>query len=716
VRVDREQAPTSCIGIAIAMSSSKRVRPMYGSDSIIESKHDASGMNQDPRALEFARIQRAAAASGDGYWERDLRTDEIWYSSRFNEIFGFAPGTVPTDLNATRTRIHPDDLPRYVAAHDAAVARVGRFAYEIRYLDAAGEWRWMRGRCQVFADDSGRAAWVTGVVTEVQALKQEQLELERRQQELEELVRVRTAGLQVALAQAEARQHEAERANLAKSRFLAHMSHEIRTPLNGVLGLTELALRTATSPEQRRFLETAHDSGQALLRLINDVLDLSRIEAGHVELRLRPFDPSELLAAAMRGLISMTRRREYLMVYDWHGDTPWVRGDDGALRQVVVNLLGNAIKFTERGRIGLDAWLSPAGEGQCRLKVQVSDTGPGVAPERRSAIFEPFVQGDDTLARQHGGAGLGLAIAHRLVQAMGGQLTLECPPAGGSVFTVEIELPTVPVPEAHRLPEPPPPGLVWLVYQRPPGGSWLLAQLQRMGWRAELIYGMPLALERVRLANPAPDAVLIPEQTLLPGTDLAALRALLPHACLNLLVRPDWHAPELAEQARVARFATLVAPLAPAQLRRLGVAPPVVQTTAADRQAGSSVEVLLVEDNPVNQLLGKEFLQALGVRARLAEDGHEAVQACLERAPTLVLMDVQMPRMDGLQATRQLRSLQAAGQWRGCPIVALTAHAGEEERQACYAAGMDAMLTKPLTLDALRLQLAQWLPLGLTTS
>ena len=673
-------------------------------------------MNHDPQALEHARARRAVAASRDGYWERDLRTGTMWYSSRFNEIFGFAPDAAPPDLQATRDRIHPDDLPRYVADHDAAVARLGDFAYEIRYLDAAGAWRWMRGRVRVFADESGRAAWVTGVVTEVQAFKQEQLEREQRQQELEELVRVRTLRLQAALAHAEAQQREAERANLAKSRFLAHMSHEIRTPLNGVLGLTELALRTATSPEQRRFLETAHDSGQALLRLINDVLDLSRIEAGHVELRQRPFDPSEVLAAAMRGLISMTRRRrDLLMVFDWHGDTPWVEGDDGALRQVVVNLLGNAIKFTERGRIAMETWLSPAGEGRCRLKVQVSDSGPGVAPERRSAIFEPFVQGDDTLARSHGGAGLGLAIAHHLVQAMHGLLTLECPPAGGSVFTVEIELPTVPTPEAQRRPEPPPPGRVWLVYQREPGGQWLSAQLQRMGWHTELIYGVPQALERARLAHDAPpDAVVIAEQALLPDTDLAALRAVLPDACLNLVVRPDWHAPALADAARAARIATLVAPLTPAQLRRLRVAPDAAAAGAPDALAASAIEVLLVEDNPVNQLLGKEFLQALGVRVRMATDGHEAVRACLERAPALVLMDVQMPRMDGLQATRELRALQAADRWTGCPIVALTAHTSEEERQACLAAGMDGMLTKPLTLDTLRTQIAPWLRVSAT--
>jgi len=672
-------------------------------------------MPPDPQALEYARVQRAAAASGDGYWERDLRTDRLWYSSRFNEMFGFAPGAAPADIAAARARIHPEDLPRYLADHDAAVAQLGRFVYEVRYLDAAGQWRWMRGRCQVFADDSGQAAWVTGVVTEVQALKQEQLELERRRQELQELVRVRTVGLQTALAQAEARQREAERANLAKSRFLAHMSHEIRTPLNGVLGLTELALRTASSPEQRRFLETAHDSGQALLRLINDVLDLSRIEAGHVELRMRSFDPAELLAAAMRGLIPITRRRDLLMVYDWNGDAPWVQGDDSALRQVVVNLLGNAIKFTERGRIALETWHSPAGEGRCRLEIRVSDTGPGVPPDRRAAIFEPFVQGDDTLARRHGGAGLGLAIAKHLVQAMHGRLSLDCPEAGGSVFTVEVELPVVPTPEANRLPEPPPPGSVWLVYQRTPGGQWISAQLRRMGWRAEVIYGLASALERARQGTePLPDAVVVAEQALLPDSDFAALRALLPDACLHLLVRPDWNAPELAERALEARMSTLVAPLTPSQLRRLGVRPILPGDRVPDPRESRGAEVLVVEDNPVNQLLGQEFLQRLGLRVRVAADGHEAVQACLERAPALVLMDVQMPRMDGLQATRELRSLQAAGRWAGCPIVALTAHTSEEERQACHAAGMDAMLTKPLTLDMLRAQLTRWLKLDPT--
>lgn len=263
------------------------------------------------------------------------------------------------------------------------------------------------------------------------------------------------------------------------------------------------------------------------------------------------------------------------------------------------------------------------------------------------------------------------------------------------------------------MPEPPPPGRVWLVYQKPPGGRWLSAQLRRMGWQAEVKYGYATALEQARDRHvPRPDAVLITEQAMQPTPDLIALRAALPDACVHLLVRPDWHAPALADQVRAASISIIVAPPLPAQLLRLHVRPNGSAASPVKRAAVSDMEVLLVEDNDVNQLLGQEFLRTLGLRSRLAIDGHEAIQACLERTPALVLMDLQMPRMDGLQATRQLRALQNAGRWPGCPIIVLTAHAGPEEHQACQAAGVDGLLTKPLALETLRHTLAQWLPLG----
>ena len=666
-------------------------------------------------ALTFARLERAACASGDGYWEHDLRTGLIWYSPRFNVTFGFAADRPAPTLPLARAHIHPDDAPRYFALRDAALAARGRFEYEVRYLDATQSWRWMHGRGQVFTNVLGEPEYIAGVVTEIQAEKEAALARDRREHELESLVRERTASLQAALALAEQRQQEAESANIAKSRFLAHMSHEIRTPLNGVLGLTELALRVAQSPEQRRYLETSHQSGQALLRMIDDVLDLSRIEAGNVELRLRHFDPAQVLAEALRSLLPLARRRDLLMVFDWVGDVPWVDGDDGALRQIVINLLGNALKFTERGQISMIIEARPDGDARVALTVTVSDTGPGVPEGRRAEIFEAFVQGDDSLSRAHGGAGLGLAIASRLAQAMGGSLQLDCPPDGGSVFTLCLGLPVVPVPEGKRLDAPPAPGRAWVVYQRSPGGRWMAAHLARLGWQAEVIYGLANAVERARAGTtPAPDAVLVAEQALLPGIDLNELRAALPQAQLRLLIRPDWHDPALEAQAARLHIQTLVAPVTPAQLQRLGADEDIVAESEAEQRDNPpalrpQADVLLVEDNPVNQLVGQEFLRALGLDVRVVDGGEAALAACLARTPALVLMDLQMPGMDGLEATRRLRALQQEGRWPGAPIVALTAHASANERAACRAAGMDGVLTKPLALDTLRRQLARWL-------
>ena len=518
------------------------------------------------------------------------------------------------------------------------------------------------------------------------------------------------AALQAALALAEQRRIEAERANAAKSRFLAHMSHEIRTPLNGVLGLTELALRVAESPEQRRFLETAHQAGQALLRMINDVLDLSRIESGETELRPRDFEPTEVLADAMRTLMPLARQRDLLLVFDWVGEVPWVHGDDGALRQIAINLLGNAIKFTERGQVTLTTSAPMLADGRVQLTVTVADTGPGVPPPRRADIFKAFVQGDDSLARGHGGAGLGLAIAARLTEAMGGRLELDCPPAGGSVFTLSVPLPAAPAP-AGSCPElRESPGRIWLIYGRPPGGTWLAANLTRQGWLPVVIYGLCAAVAHAQ-SVPAPDAVVVTGQVLVPGADLAPLRAALPQTPVRLVVRPEWHDQDIEAQAQALQLPLHLAPVTPAMLRCL-LAPDAAQ--AAPREAPppqwrDGAQVLLVEDNPVNQLVGAEFLRALGLGVRVAADGAAAVACCLDVAPDLVLMDLQMPGVDGLEATRRLRALQREGRWRGAPILALTANATAADRADCFAAGMDGVLVKPLSLRTLREALTPWL-------
>jgi CheY-like chemotaxis protein len=554
----------------------------------------------------------------------------------------------------------------------------------------------------------------------------------QRREALELLVQERTAQLVAALALAEQRRLEAERANAAKSRFLAHMSHEIRTPLNGVLGLTELALRGATSPDQRRYLTVAHQSGQALLRVISDVLDFSRIEAGRVDLRPQTLDLPALLADALRAMMPLARRHDLVLMYDWTGDSDLVTGDETGIRQIVTNLLGNAVKFTLQGEVSLTTHARRDGPAHLALAIQVRDSGPGIPQAMLSRVFEPFEQGDDSLARGHGGTGLGLAIAYRLVAAMGGAMQVECPAEGGTVFTLALRLPLANIErnaDAGVTEQAASPGAhqavgrrAWLVYHRAAPALWLARRLERLGWQVIRCIGLYDALGRALDSNePRPDLVLLAEPALSPGIDLQPLRAALPTTRMHLLIRSDWHDPALEQQATALGLSSMVAPLTPSALLGLGqnLSPTRVQIAERDDadnpapdaalplRAGASV--LLVEDNPVNQIVGQAFLQALGLRVRVVDGGSEALASCRDDPPDLVLMDLQMPGMDGLEATRRLLALQREGHWPGAPIVALTAHASHTDRSACLAAGMAGVLTKPLSLDGLRRQLLPWL-------
>ncbi|MBI3367873.1 MAG: response regulator, partial [Burkholderiales bacterium] len=324
----------------------------------------------------------------------------------------------------------------------------------------------------------------------------------------------------------------------------------------------------------------------------------------------------------------------------------------------------------------------------------------------RAAVFDPFVQGDDSLSRGHGGAGLGLAIARALARAMGGDVMLDAPPPGGGTrFTVQLTLAATPQP---ALPPAPPPGLAWLLYIDPQGAEWLGRRLGRLGWRSVAIGSVAEALARTR--DETPQLVVLTVSTLRGEHRLAELRAALPEVPIRLLIRPNWLNPALEADARALGIVPAVAPLTPLDLHHI-TAPPLVPAAADDGSNTwpADAEVLLVEDNPVNQLIGKEFLGALGLPARTANDGAEAIAACLAKPPSLVLMDLQMPGMDGLEAARRLRELQREKRWPGAPIIALTAHAGDADRVACLAAGMDGVLTKPLSIDTLRLTLRRWL-------
>jgi signal transduction histidine kinase/ActR/RegA family two-component response regulator len=651
------------------------------------------------------RYQRALDASVEAHFERTAGLDDFFVSDNFPRLLGYPPGTSPPDVEAFLGWVHPDDRPALTAEIGRAWAAPGTWESTYRLRQADGGWRWFRGRGRSELDGQGRVR-MSGMVGDVHQQQLDRDELAQHRHHLRRMVAERTEKLDAALAEAQRQREQAERASRAKSEFLAHMSHELRTPLNGVLGLTELALRVAAEPAQQRYLEVALSSGRALLQLINEVLDFSRLEAGRISLANEPYDVAELLTEVMRPLMLEARAKGLSIYYDWVGPPVWVRGDPARVRQVVTNLAGNAVKFTQRGHVGLRGELVPDGRGEARATVRIDDTGPGIDAAHRDRVFQAFVQADASLTRAHGGTGLGLAISRQLARAMGGDVLLERSDATGSRFAFSWPVALAPDP---RPPLPATRGHAWLAYSTHFNATELGGRIERLGWSREICVGFAALVERAR-RGPPPDLVIVSEQAMGADADLAALRAALPHTRVVLLVRPDWNRPALECAAGDLRMQVAVMPLAPYRLHALladTVTPP--RHDAAAGAPAAAARVLVVEDNPVNLLIAQEFLRQLGHDPVGAADGHAAVAACIAAPPAIVLMDLQMPVMDGFEAARRLRALQTEGRLPPFPIVALTAHAGDADRLQSQAAGMDGHLTKPILLDALKDALGRWL-------
>jgi signal transduction histidine kinase/CheY-like chemotaxis protein len=579
--------------------------------------------------------------------------------------------------------------------------------YRIRQHD--GSYRWFRGRGRTVRSEKGELR-MTGMLGDVHQQVLDRQELDQHRQNLTALVAERTASLDAALKEAQRQRSQAEQANRAKSEFLAHMSHELRTPLNGMLGMTELALRVSEDPAQRRYLEVALNSGRSLLRLINDVLDFSRSDSQLPPMEEAPYDLADLLANVVRSLMPTMRPKGLGLRFDWQGEElTRVCGDALRVRQVVTNLVGNACKYTPQGHVAVRAGIERAdavSPTPAWAVVQIEDTGPGIDASRREAVFEPFVQGDPSLTRGHGGAGLGLAISRRLARAMGGDVTLLRSGEEGSVFQfrwpVQLDTAASP-PVGHRA------GHAWLLSERPAAGDWIAQRLGRMGWTAEVKAGVVTTLNDAGTASVLPQLVLVSEQVMSEPADLAALRAALPAAHIALTVRADWNQPALEEAARLHRMPLAVVPLTPRDLHALLTAAAPLAPEGASATPQRRAQILVVDDNAVNRMVIEAMLGELDAQPLSAEDGAQALACCRHQAPDLVLMDLQMPVMDGLATTRRLRELQREGRLPRFPILALTAHAGDDDRRQALDAGMDDYLTKPLQLPMLEAALRRWI-------
>ena len=644
--------------------------------------HDVTSLTETKERLERSEelLRRAGAIAHIGGWEYDVATDTLVWDEEIRRIHAVDATFVPS-LDVALLFFDPQSRPPITEAVRRCLADGSPYVLELGLVTTRGKKIWVRAQ--------GQSERISGRVTRIYGALQD-ITQEREARE--------------AMVQA----------SQAKSQFLANTSHEIRTPLNGIIGMTQLALETSLSDEQREYLEAVAVSGQNLLAIVNDILDISKIESGKMELEALPLSMERVVFEALRNQANRAHARglELVARVDATLAQP-VLGDPVRVGQIITNLVGNAIKFTDRGEVVVEANVE---EGKIHLLVR--DTGIGIPENRLGAIFEAFTQADGSTSRRYGGTGLGLTITRELVVRMGGTIEVHSTPGLGSVF--EVTLPWVP--SSETLPPPRPRMLlrVLVVEDNRAAREALCGMLVEQG-------AAPVAVaspdEAVTCVNEArrdghPFDVVLSDYELKTTNGLAVfatLDAKEPAPIPRVLMLTTTKRPEAIELTQAHVTHTLTKPILPWDLRHALASATGSPEGKLDEPGPAIVapprvlRILLAEDNAINARLAVRLLEKLGHRVRHVSDGEQALEAIATASFDAVLMDMQMPRLDGLEATRRVRE-QEAKTGRHLPIIALTANAMKGDDAQCLAAGMDGYLTKPIDVDRLKETLSHFEP------
>ena len=618
-------------------------------------------------------------------------------SQAAESMTGVRPETMAEDSNIFLQSVHPDDRDEVAQSLIAASRSGAPWGMDFRMMNIETmEITWVRGESQPQYKPNGHIVW-NGFLTDITQARHISQELQKAKD-------------------------AAEAANRAKSDFLANMSHEIRTPMNGVIGMTELLLDTTLDAEQQEYLNIVKSSSEALLRVINDILDFSKIEAGKMDIEAIPFNLERTIADTLKAVALRAHDKGLEVVWDVAPDVPRALvGDPGRLRQVLVNILGNAIKFTAKGEVVLRVRQSKTPEGQPLLHLAVSDTGIGIPAHKLSSVFDAFSQEDSSTTRKYGGTGLGLTICARLVEGMGGAIWVESTPGVGSTFHFTVALvPDLAAPleptAAIRLD-----GLHLLVVDdNQVNREVLCGLLASFGARTSQAESGSAALAWLQAQDPASgkaacDLILLDAQ--MPELDgfatAARIRALAHCQELPMVLLSSAGLKGDGQRSREAGIAGYLSkPIARDDLLQLlsdvlklhKVRPEVLVTRHSIRDTHPMLDILLVEDHAINQKLAVTLLERWGHRVDVADNGQIALQMLPQRHYDLVLMDMMMPVMDGLEATRRIR---AGERGQRIPIIAMTANAMESDRNLCLAAGMDDYVSKPIRSEELQQKITE---------